>query len=259
MFKRKISFLMILFLMVSCAGKFLETNESAANQDEIKYANAQKVQKYRVKLPDNYIKGQPYPVLIMLHGNGGDGLNFSSAFSDYKKQPIIMVFPEGQYAKPIQGTVGYSWYYETNDKKMWEKYDRLTVDNLIPIINAVKNEYNSGTVCVFGFSQGASLALMAGLLYPDYFKGAVAVGGSMPDIDVSGSIITSLDVKKAANLKVYIARGKSDFSVKKELFDIQKNFFEDNDFDYEAYEYDGGHQITYELMDKILNWMKTKL
>ncbi len=247
--------IILAFSSGSCTQSIDASSYTASANDIVHVTKAQRLQKVIIKLPDNYDKNKTYPVLFSLHGNGGDAQSLANIFNPYTSMEVIFVFPQGQYTKQFGG---YSWYLETTNKAIWELGDLLSADNLIAALDEVKSYYKTGDVYIFGFSQGASLAYMTGLKYSSRIKGIAAVGGILPEIDVEGSVIKTVDINNAVNLKMLIARGSLDTTVPKENYDIQKDFFSSKGYDVYNFEYSGAHEITTGLLQKIFLWMDEK-
>lgn len=227
-------------------------------KDSALYLKTEKVQQIILRFPKNYKTGHSYPLLVFLHGNGGTAQSSTLFFQNYSNSEIIMAFPEGQYPKLVNGAIGYSWYLETKDKSVWEIADNYSVENIAAYIKVINSTYKIGKVYVFGFSQGASLAYMTGFKYPELVNGVISVGGILPEIDKFGSVVSSKDLENAKQLKFFISRGKKDNLIKKKQFVYQEKFLNENEFDVLSIEYDGGHFLTEELIDEILDWIGSK-
>jgi len=114
-------------------------------------------------------------------------------------------------------------------------------------------------VIVFGFSQGASMAYMLGLLNPALVWGVVAVSGYLPEIDGAGSIVHAQDVTDARSVQMFIARGSSDGIVGRDAFVSQRDLFTSRGYSVTTLEYVGNHYLTDELLGQVLLWLKTHL
>jgi phospholipase/carboxylesterase len=223
--------------------------------DSMLLLKSQKIQKVIIKFPVNFDKNKEYPLLLVLHGNGGTPQGIIPDFQLFYTQDVILAFPEGQYPKIVNGTIGYSWYLETEDKNIWEFADQYCVENIDGLIKELNSNYTISKNYVFGFSQGASLAYMAGFKYPESISGIIAVGGELPSINRKGAIISSENIVNAKNLKVLVARGSKDKLISKKEFEIQRKFFEKNGYKAFSFEYDGEHYLTKELLYKVFDWI----
>lgn len=209
-------------------------------------------QQFILKLPADYDSTKTYPLLVALHGNGGDAPGLAGVFNSFSGLPVIIAVPQGQYAK-LDG--GYSWYFETADRDLWETMDLNAAETVIETIKEVKKKHRIGDVYLFGFSQGASVAYMTGIKYPKVIKGIVAAGGVMPEIDVKGSVLKSADVINAVNVKILAARGMDDPYLKRSRFENQVEYLKKKNYNVTSFEYTGTHQVTTELLNNIFEWM----
>lgn len=219
----------------------------------VKSSNLQKV---ILQFPDRYDSEKEYPLLVVLHGNGGAARHIANVFLPFSKEDVILAFPQGQYPKSVMGAVGYSWYLETKDRSVWEIADTRSLENVYEVIVALNSKYKIDKNFVFGFSQGASLAYMVGFKHPDLVSGVIAVGGRMPDIDKKGSVISSKNIEDAKLLRVLVARGNADKLTGEKQFNYQRLFLKRKGYDLFSFEYDGGHYLSQELLEEVFDWIQ---
>jgi len=213
----------------------------------------QNPQRVLLKLPHGYVENHQYPLLVALHGNGGSAEGLSPAFNGFRDEPMIVALPQGGYPLP-QG--GYSWFYKTADRSIWEKEDILSVSRIVDAISEAASLYPIKKVYVLGFSQGASLAYMTGLLNPSLVAGVAAIAGIMPEIDGSGAILHAVDIEKAKGVRMFIARGTGDGLVERRHLTSQYDYFSSRGYVATTCEFQGGHTLTTELLGKLLEWLK---
>ena len=66
---------------------------------------AAKVQTVDVLLPIGFNEDVAYPLLVVLHGNGGTAETFLQLFRGYRKKHMIVAAPQGQYSRLISGRI----------------------------------------------------------------------------------------------------------------------------------------------------------
>ncbi len=249
--------IVVMFLFSNC----INAQQICISQgnDSLLMIESQNLRKIILKFPDRFDHEKEYPLLIVLHGNGGNANAILREFYLFSSQEFIIVFPEGHYSKLINGTIGYSWFFETKDKNIHEAADRSSIEDLVEQVNGIKKRYRISKTFVFGFSQGASLAYMCGLNFPDVFSGIIAVGGLMPEIDRKGSVISTGALENAKNLKILISRGNRDQLISRKTYEYQKLLFEKKGYEIYGFEYDGGHYFTKELLYKVFDFMQKVL
>ena len=206
-----------------------------------------------LKFPEHYDSATTYPLLVALHGNGGMAAELDSGLSSLDRAAMLIALPQGEYAGPAGG---YSWFLRTADRSRWETSDARTVDHVVELIAAIGARYRTGKVFLFGFSQGASLAYMTGLRNPELVTGIVAIGGHLPEVDREGSIVHAQDVVNARNVKVFVARGRSDPHVSPQVFTNQRAFLVSHGYAVTAYEYAGAHYLTSDLLARVGRWIR---
>ncbi|MEU3352928.1 alpha/beta hydrolase-fold protein [Streptomyces sp. NPDC037389] len=126
-----------------------------------------------VLLPDDYhTSGRTYPVLYMLHGGGGDFIEFDrmGIRELTAGKPIILVMPDGGktgwYSNPVRSNVG---------PRNWENFH---INQLIPWIEAnfrTYAEYDGRAIG--GFSMGGFGALKYTAKYYGHFASVSSYSG----------------------------------------------------------------------------------
>jgi phospholipase/carboxylesterase len=206
-----------------------------------------------LKLPAGYDSSRNYTLLVALHGSGGTAAGLAPTFLSLARASVFVAVPQGEYRISAGG---YSWFYLTSDRSLWEEYDTRSVGGVVTLIADIRARYRIGRVFVLGFSQGASLAYMTGLRNPSLVSGILAISGYMPEIDGVGSIVHAQDVADARNVNIFVARGGSDDLVSRQTYTAQRDFFASNGYSVTAYEFAGGHYLTDELLGQVLQWLR---
>lgn len=205
-----------------------------------------------LKLPADFDSTRTFPLLIALHGNGGNAVSLAPWFSHVARASFFVAVPEGPY---VRESGGYSWFFETDDRALWEQYDTVSVRAVVALIEALRTEYRIGDVYLLGFSQGASLAYMTGFRNPELVDGLLAISGVLPDIDTLGAIVHAQDIEAARNVPVFVARGAEDEMISRRSFLTQVEFLTSHGYAVTAYEYSGGHVLTDDVTNRALLWM----
>jgi phospholipase/carboxylesterase len=216
---------------------------------------AAKVQTVDVLLPVGFNEDVAYPLLIVLHGNGGTAEIFLQNFRGYRKKHMIVAAPQGQYSRLIGGRIGFSWFAEAGGKELWEYADPMCVESLMEVVRELTSKYKIRSLFVLGFSQGASAAYMVGLLHPSRVTGVIALSGHLPAIGEEGGIVTTANVEEARALKVFVARGKDDPVVSREVYELQREFLTAHGFEVTPLEFEGSHALTDELLEAVASWI----
>ena len=136
---------------------------------------------YILHVPENARPDKPLPVLVMLHGAGGDAerARLASGFDDYSdSDDFIVVYPNGTQAGDIAGE--YSW----NAGACCGVPQRTKVDD-VAFITAVLDEVaaqhpvDASRVYLTGFSNGGMLSYRLSCELGARFAGIAVVGGAL--------------------------------------------------------------------------------
>ncbi|SDE24062.1 polyhydroxybutyrate depolymerase [Pricia antarctica] len=144
---------------------------------------------YYVHIHQTYEGSSRFPVVLMLHGSGGNGEKFykiSGWVQQGEDANIITVFPS-------------AWKYDCveddgmqkHNAEKWTGYDLELCDNVIrrddvkflgKVIEAVASRYNTETERVYmvGFSNGGEMAARCAIELSDKLSAVVACAGSIP-------------------------------------------------------------------------------
>src|SRR5262249_42163931 len=118
---------------------------------------------YHVQVPPEYHVGRNYPVLFVLHPEGGRPLDMLAAWSGLAAQHgYILVAPAW-----VDG-LGPTYNY--------------TVEEHAAVVEVLRDlrrrfQVDSDRVFLFGFSEGGNMAYDVGLSHPDLFAGVAPMGG----------------------------------------------------------------------------------
>jgi phospholipase/carboxylesterase len=228
---------------------------AAARPETLLLVKAEKFQKCRLRLPRDYDKEKAYPLLVVLHGNGGDSEGMAALFGDIPQETAIVAVPEGLYARTAEAGGGFSWFYLTAEKALWRELDAVSADFVGEVIDEVRLHFKIDRVYLFGFSQGAALAYLAGLLSPGRFAGIAAIAGNLPEMDTPYALVGSQNLAEGKSLRIFIARGDTDPLVKESVTKQQKDLFEASGYAVDYFEFRGAHVVTRDLIERTLHWM----
>jgi predicted esterase len=118
-----------------------------------------------VVLPDGYDPAEPAPLIVALHGRGTNGQDIARAWEEIARQRgAILVAPDA--LRPYAS--GYQWRFV--DESVW--LVTHTIDSMIE-----RYAVDESRIMLTGFSQGAYVAMIAGLRQPERYCGLALVSG----------------------------------------------------------------------------------
>lgn len=226
---------------------------------------------YELSPPKGYSPKKEEPLIIMLHGSGGDGMNALHMWrihpddQDAAKQKIIdSIILSGQTpppknsirVNPIVKTEQYIIAAPTLEKVPQGGAPTDLLEHLLPaLLQDVTSACNVDTNRIFiaGFSMGGHFTWAETLHQPDYFAGAVPMMGACDDMAALSNL---------QSLPVYIIHGDKDTIVPVECSRNANEALTALKYDVTYREQKGlGHYLFSDKSPecaKLLTWMKSK-
>jgi phospholipase/carboxylesterase len=148
--------------------------------------------------PLHYESNYAYPLIVWLHGRGGDEHQLRRIMPLISMRNYVAVAPRGTHASSREGR-GYEWR-DSDEGSM------AAAQRVFESIEAARSRFNIAPQRVFlaGFECGGSTAFRVAFLHPSWFAGVLSVGGPFPKV---GNPLASL--RQSRNLPVFIAQGRT--------------------------------------------------
>lgn len=127
-----------------------------------------KERSYILVVPTSYAASKTYPLVLALHGDGGDGERMRAGlhFEDASGQDAIVVYPNG---------AGKTWdLYSPADRDPDVAY-------LLALVEALRARFHVGGAFGLGMSSGAFMVNQMACRAPALFRGIVSHSGGAPD------------------------------------------------------------------------------
>ena len=154
-------FYFAVLIVLSLPTSALAVTEGKVTRETIVFQK--KTRTYYLFVPQNLNSSKPAPLVLLLHGSGGDGAGMIDIWKDLaEKEGIVLGGPAAI------------------DRTHWSWGDDGP-DFLHDVVEAIKAKHpiNSRRVYVFGHSAGASFALMMSLLESEYFAATAIHAGTL--------------------------------------------------------------------------------
>jgi len=230
------------------------------SRGEALYIKTSKLLELRIKLPRKFSASLKYPLLIGLHGNGGNPEQMLATMNQaLKNEALILAAPQGAYANfPQLRGQHFSWEIQTRDRELWKIADPLAIENINEAVQLLLKKYPISEVYILGFSQGAAYAFLSGFKYPGLAAGIISIGGLFPETEKEYSILAEAEIANGKKFRVFIAQGRNDPSFPPGTAARNAEKLKKYGYEVEYQEYEGGHEISPELLKKIYAWMTKK-
>ena len=205
--------------------------------------------------PDNYRKEASYPLIILLHGYGASMRDLAGLTPTINREGYVYACPNAPVAFDTgPGMVGYGWG-AIGDQGDPEEPRRIE-EMLQTFFDEVVEQYqvSPGQAILGGFSQGAGMTYRCGLGRPDLFAGLFALSGSRADWDELKGRLPAQRTQP-----IFIAHGAEDPVSPVERARKAREFLEAEGYRPQYKEYGMGHEITPEVINDLVPWIREVL
>lgn len=206
----------------------------------------------RVFLPTDYDPHTAYPLVVGLHGFGSGPDEYVKLWKRFETVDFIYVVPQAPY--PFLSdidAVGYSWGYWTATSSLPPRSWKMSQDYVADVIEQMRSLYQVSDVYLLGFSQGAGMALSAGIANHNQVSGIIAFGSWLEDQWLSPD-----QLAHGSNVRVFIAHGNKDGIVDFESGKAAYDKLSELGYDVTFHEFDGGHAVPEDVIHVVEQWMK---
>ncbi|MSQ40708.1 MAG: hypothetical protein EXR55_03410 [Dehalococcoidia bacterium] len=207
---------------------------------------------YLTVFPDDYEPEREYPAIILLHGFGANMQDLAALTPSIDTSGYLYICPNAPIGVNLgPGATGWAWGTPGENRNPAEM--PRTERRLEQLFQEVMEEYKlaPGRMVLLGFSQGGGMTYRCGLGRPDLFAGLVALSSGLPDPDEM-----RLRLPPQRSQPIFIAHGLQDNI---ESAQRAKAFLEGEGYSPSYHEYDMGHEITEEMLEDLVPWLKQVL
>ncbi|WP_289661226.1 alpha/beta hydrolase [Flavobacterium panacagri] len=209
---------------------------------------------YLIRQPK--IKTENPPLLILLHGVGGNEQNLFS-FAPNLPENFVVVSARG----PLTfGANSFAWFqvdFSTGRPQINEQQAENARKMLIDFIEDLKTEisFDSKQVYLMGFSQGGIMSYSVALTAPEKISGiAVMSGRLLPEIKPFMAA-----EKRLEKLKIFISHGKQDAVLNYQYATDALEFLKTKNLNPEFHSYEEGHTVNQQMFDDVNNWLHNNI
>jgi phospholipase/carboxylesterase len=202
------------------------------------------------RLPGIEINPQTSAVgsVIWLHGLGADGGDFAPLVPELQLPehlPVRFIFP---HAPKIPVTINNRYvmpaWYDILSLAVERHADTAGIDESAKKIHAlIEHEKERGIpankIILAGFSQGAVMALTAGLTYPERLGGIIALSGYLPYHD---EVLQKTPLANQS-IPIFLAHGTNDTVVPYSLGEIVLHLLQKNHYSVDWHAYQMAHSV----------------
>jgi len=207
----------------------------------------------RVNLPADYDRAQEYPLVVGLHGFGGNADMFSTLWYAFDRPEFIYATPQAPYILPEFSGFGYSWLApEGASIETQLRMRQLTLDYVQGVVDELKSRHRVSEVYVLGFSQGCAIAYALAFSRAGEYAGVTCFAGPFPQGWLNGE---HLEAARAAGLRVFIAQGTEDAPDIIGMSQDARELLTAQGLAVEYVEFPAGHTLPREMLRQAQMWM----
>jgi len=197
---------------------------------------------YALFAPLHYERGYAYPLLVWLHGEGGSERELRQLMPHVSVRNYVAAAPRGDSLVP-----GARQAWEQSPQAISEAAERV-----LECIDASKRRFNIHAKRVFiaGNGRGGAMALRLALRFPEWFAGAVSLGGPMPRGD--GPLNR---VNKARRLPLLLASCRDSAEYPPEVVSADLRLLHAGGFSLALRQYPGEHELTTVMLADMDRWL----
>jgi phospholipase/carboxylesterase len=228
-----------------------------ANKFGVPYLAPQtKLSSYWIRVPADFNPEKPYPLVILLHGRGGNGEQFLKVANKLDTLHFVYAAPQAPYyIDDTQNGFQYFPRVAQGDSASYWQAAQLTADWIVSCAHAVGKycKIDSNKFWVIGFSQGGAMAHLMGLLCPNDVAGYAACGGYlMKDFATS----ERLQKMKKKGVKVFIGHGTEDQVVTPDEAQTARETLTSKGIDLSFHTYAAGHTLPDSMRQDLTVWLQ---
>lgn len=206
----------------------------------------------RVLLPADYTPEASYPLVVGLHGYGGNAADFLGLYGRIGSPGFIYAVPETPYSISTGGEDAFSWStWSGSDTASYAESIELSSLLVRNTVLEMQEAFAPSSTWLLGFSQGCALAFLAGFLNSDIVDGVIGFGGYVED---PGPFLSA--PPSSRNLRMFVAHGTADRIVEPGEGRSAFALFDSLGCDAVMAEFEGGHAIDAATLAEALLWME---
>lgn len=206
--------------------------------------------RFLISTPSGLPDSDPLPMVVLLHGRGADMHDLADLAPLFDTPGgCRFVFPNAPKPfEPYPGmSAGWTWFegWPPEHESILESRETL-----LGFLDEIASRYPppEGKLVVAGFSQGALMALDAGLRTSKKVAGIIAMSGGLYEADLP-------DLKAHRELPVLIAHGTLDDVVPVNYARRARHVLEEAALDVEYLEFPMGHQLAQEEVEAVKGFL----
>lgn len=169
-----------------------------------------------------------------------------------------MLFAAPQAPTPflVNDHIGFDWdqtHVEQQDRSIERAFERTAAQYIVKVVDELQDRYHIDHVYLMGFSQGGAYAYVVGIHHPDIISGVAVIG-----MGLSADWFEEGVLENGSRLPVFIAHARDDDRIDFDWAMSSAQALRSLDYDVTMVEYEGGHRITDDVLQQIVQWLRNR-
>lgn len=206
---------------------------------------------YTIFSPMHYEPNYAYPLLVWLHGRGGDERQLKRIMPHVSLRNYVGVAPRGpsNCSAGRLRSEGYDWPHSPQDFVQAEA-------QVFSAIHSASLQMNISPSRIFlaGFDTGGTMALRLAMLHPTKFAGVLSLGGRFP---TARAPLSRLNI--ARHVPLFIASGRESEDYPPEDVCADLRLFHSAGMSVDLRQYPCGHEISTIMLGDVDRWIMQQI
>lgn len=230
------------------------SDTSSVEEVEVFWQEAPTLVPVRLVFPDGFDRRAPHTLIVALHGYGSSAMRFRRVAQVLADAGFVVALPEATYPLLTGGDLGFDWTLtQTGEATLEERAMRLLGSRYLPTaIEEIRSRCTIDEVYFLGFSQGAVVALLAGIYNHSIADGVISFG--LPGYDPSWF---EEDVLRAGrDVRVLLVHGGEDERVSPGISVRARDHLAEAGYEVFYRPFTGGHSVPTEQLRAAAAWIE---
>lgn len=207
----------------------------------------------RVVLPVQFQAQVSRTLIVALHGYGASAVQFEGVAKQLAADGFLVALPEATYPLIAGRANGFDWTLnQQGDPQLRARATRLLVRSLPTTVAEIRKRFTVDRVVLLGFSQGALVAMLAGLYDNSAFDGVVTFG--LPAFDPGWMALDK--AAPATRVRVLLFHGAQDKVAPVAISLQARDHLAGAGFDVVYKPFKGGHAVSGHQLAEVARWIR---
>jgi phospholipase/carboxylesterase len=196
--------------------------------------------------PLHYASGYAYPLIVWLHGPGGDERQLMRIMPLVSMQNYVAIAPRGLYVGNEAEHEGYHW--QQTDDHIQQAEQRI-FDSIATARQ--KLHIDPRRVFLAGFDHGGTMAFRVAMNHPQHFAGVVSLCGAFPTGRLPlGNLVV------ARRLAMFLAAGRDSCQYPAETVCDDLRLLHSAGMSVTLRQYPCGHELAPQMLGDVNRWIQ---